>query len=121
MIKKWIEKRRRDKWFKEMDFKPTTERQKELLNQMLFKAMIEIRALCWGGHAEQAAALIDAFHNLPTVMYSEEFSFPWFRSGLETYQNRYRPSDYQKGFDYTDMLDRVLREEDLWPQVKQPR
>ncbi len=112
-----MEERRRKKWFKEMDFKPTTERQKELLSQMLFQAMVEIRNLCWGGQTEQAAALSDAFHNLPSVMYSEQFSFPWFRRELESYQNKYRTPDYQKGFDYTDMLDKVLREEDLWPKA----
>jgi hypothetical protein len=113
MIKKWLEERNRRKWFKEMDLKLITERQKELLNQMLFHAMVEIRNLCWGGQTEQAAALSDAFHELPSVMYSEQFSFSWFRKSLEAYQTKHRTLDDKREYDYTKMLDKAMREEDL--------
>lgn len=101
-----------------MNFNPPTERQRELLNQMLYHVMVEIRILCWGGHMEQAAALADAFHNLPCVMYSEQFSFPQFRCELESYQNRYPPPEYQRGPNYIEMLDKVLHEEELRPKTK---
>ena len=94
-----------------MDFKPVTERQRELLTQMLHHALVEIRYLCWGNKTEQAGDLADAFHNLPSGMYAAEFSFAWFRGELESYQGKYGMNSH----DYLDMLNRVSREEDLWP------
>lgn len=103
--------------FKEMDFKPATLRQKELLTKMLYHALVEIRFLCWDNKTKQAADLADAFHNLPSGIYAENFSFLRFRGALESYQSKYLPAPgCERFFDYTEMLDKVLREEDLWPE-----
>lgn len=118
MLRKWYLDWKRERWFKEMDFKPVTPRQRELLTQMLYSTLVEIRHLCWENKMEQAAALADAFHNLPSGIYADNFSFPRFKGELESYQSKYRPPDYGKGFDYTDMLEKVMRGEDLFPDAQ---
>ena len=83
---------------------------------MLHYALVEIRNLCWSGKAEQAAALSDVFHNLPVIMYSSEISFPWLKKELESYQAKYRlPGREAIGADYVGMLEKVIREENLFP------
>src|SRR5688500_7872813 len=74
---------------KKMNYKRPTEMQIRLLNEMLRVALLEIRGLGWQGKAQQAADLADAFHNLPTLMNTDEFSLTEFGTYLKTYQRRY--------------------------------
>jgi len=47
-----------------------TARQRELLGDMIHAAFVEVRVLGQAGHAEQAADLADAFHNISKVRWS---------------------------------------------------
>lgn len=82
---------------------PNDEQRKQL-GDMLHCALVEIRTLGWRGHAKQAAALADAFHNLPQEMWREHFSVGHFRHAfLEPYLR-----DWPRGpYDYMDMLRKV--------------
>jgi len=92
--------------------KPLSEKQIRLMGRLLQRAFLEIRYLGREGMAEQAADLADAFHNLPTYMFTQEFSWSIFREFLEEYQKRYpRPNEHSY-FDYLTFLDRVEREAD---------
>ncbi len=71
---------------------------------MLYRALLEIRIAGWDGRAEQVADLADAFHNLPTGLWSEDFSLDFFRQFLESYQSKYPDS-----FDYLSAIDEVIR------------
>lgn len=85
------------------------EKQKNLLYLLLFNALLEIRSLCWEGNAMQAADLADAVHNLPTVKYSNQFSYGWLRCDLWSYQNKYC-QERIFGEDYLEMLNRIKQE-----------
>jgi hypothetical protein len=84
-----------------------------MLCEMLHRALIEIRILGWGGNAEQAAALADAFHELPLLLHSQNFDWRFFRQFLHSYQSKYprypaegsfKPGEY---FDYLLLLDKI--------------
>ncbi|MCI0455656.1 MAG: hypothetical protein L0Z62_01585 [Gemmataceae bacterium] len=79
------------------------EKQRCCLCEMMAAAFIEIRMLGWGGHAQQAADLADAFHNLPREMYAwGVWRWDDLRRNLEDYQRRYNCSR-----DYVRMLDEI--------------
>ena len=100
----------RDNAWKLPDSRMPTERERQQLCRMLYYALLEIRGLGHEGKAEQAHDLADAFHNLPVYLWSDTFSFNFFRRFLESYQQRYphRPGS----FDYLKMLDKITVEGD---------
>lgn len=80
--------------------------QKQLLLDMLHNALLEIRRLGRQGHAEQAADLADAFHNLPALLLNDHLRLPLLRTFLAEYQQKYAS---QGGllYDYLALLDEV--------------
>jgi hypothetical protein len=85
------------------DSRMPTEQERQALSRMLFHALLEIRVLGYEGKSEQAADLADAFHNLPIYLWSEDFSFGFFRKFLEGYHQKYSEVD----FNYLGMLDEI--------------
>lgn len=85
-----------------------TDDERRKLCEMIYRAFLEIRILGWNGKTEQAAALADAFHNVPNMMWSEDFSLFFFRNFLESYQQRF--PEHEK-FDFLKMFDRFFVEE----------
>lgn len=85
-----------------------SEKQKRYFGEMLQGALLEIRTLGWEGKAEQAGDLADAFHTLPTYMFSAEFDWRLFRNGfLKPYQDKYSRAPHQAHRDYLAMLDEI--------------
>lgn len=79
--------------------------QREQLSKLLAQAFIEIRLLCWGGHAQQAADLADVFHNLPREMYGwGSFNWDRLRAQIVDYERKY---EGRLGYDYASQLDRI--------------
>lgn len=89
------------------DSRMPTEWERQQLCQMLFYALIEMRGLGRFGKDEQVGDLADAFHNLPVYLWSEEFSFSFFRQFLESYHRRY--PERSEIFDYLAMLDKITK------------
>lgn len=90
------------------DSRMPTEHERQQLCRMLYYALLEIRALGHEGKSEQAHSLADAFHNLPVYLWSDAFSFSFFRQFLESYHRMYPArSDL---FDYLKMLDQIREE-----------
>ncbi len=87
------------------DAKPLTDTQRRRLCEMMHHAFVEMRLLGWGGKAEQAAELADAFHNLPVDIWRDDFSFQFFRdSFLGVYQRKYPEGRVR---DYVAMADEI--------------
>lgn len=82
-----------------------TEKQREMLCDMMHAAFIELRLLGWGGNATAAADLADAFHSLPTEMFRGRFDWDLLRGMLGEYQRKWRGSS--SGRDYVRMLDQI--------------
>lgn len=86
---------------------PPTSEQQRLFCEMMYRAFLELRVLGWQGKAEQAADLADAFHNLPVVMFGDDFDWAISRRFFQDYQAKYpaeRPSFFN---DYVAMHDRI--------------
>lgn len=86
------------------DARMPTDEERQKLSKMIYDAFLEIRILGWQGKAEQAADLADAFHNLPVYLWSEDFSFNFFRKFLEAYHQKYPE---RGSFNYLKMLDEI--------------
>jgi hypothetical protein len=88
-----------------LDAKPLTDAQRQALCRMMHLAFIEIRSLGSTG-ADQASALADAFHNLPTDMWQDYFTLSFFRDVyLSPYQDK-----YPRGVDsnYVGMINEII-------------
>lgn len=83
-----------------------TDAQRRELCEMMHYAFVEMRLLGWGGKAEQAADLADAFDNLPKDIWSEEFSLQFFRDAfLKAYQQKYTERRVR---DYVAMVNEII-------------
>jgi hypothetical protein len=87
------------------DSRLLTDNEREALCRMLHFALCEVRLLGLAGKAQQASDLADAFHCLPDLLWSRNFSLGFFRKFLEGYQSLYPE---RGGFDYVKMLDNTL-------------
>ena len=67
-----------------------TEAERQRLARLMYLAFCDLRILAREGKSEQARALAEAFHNVPLLMYSKDFSFSVFRSILEHYQATFK-------------------------------
>ena len=81
------------------------EAQRRELGRMIADAMVALRAACWSGDAEEGAAIADAFHNVPGMMFAETFEWNWFRGELERYADRYP----ERGRAWLERLDAIER------------
>ena len=84
-----------------------TKQQCRLFCEMMYQAFIEMRGSGFQGKSEQAAALADAFHNLPITMYRSNFDWAMSRRYFEFYNSRYPPGSGTRTADYVAMHDRV--------------
>ncbi len=79
---------------------------------MMDHAFLEIRSLTAVGFPEQANALADAFHNLPSSLFHSSFNWQRTRMYVESYQKKYPTvlkDDVQYGsyYNYKSMLDAI--------------
>lgn len=81
-----------------------SEVERQRLARLMYMAFCDLRALALAGRIGQAKALAEAFHNVPLLMYSSDFSLQAFRNFLERYQ-----SDYQGKlrFDYLEEWEKL--------------
>ena len=79
------------------DARMPTEAERQNLSRLMYLAFCDLRALTLDGQAQQAKDLAEAFHNIPLLMHTGDFSFKTFRNFLERYQQKY---EGQTRFDY---------------------
>ena len=72
------------------DARPLSEIERQKLSRMMYLAFCDLRALARQAQAQQAKDLAEAFHNVPLLMHTNEFSFKVFRELLERYQEKYK-------------------------------
>ena len=73
------------------------------LGEIMAFAFIETRMLGWGGKSEQIADLAHAFHNLPRVMFWNNFDWRMARGMMASYLNKWPDHRYN----YVAMLDAI--------------
>jgi hypothetical protein len=71
------------------DARMPTEIEGQKLSRLMYVAFCDLRALALDGQTHQAKDLAEAFHNIPLLMHTGDFSFKAFRDFLERYQQKY--------------------------------
>src|SRR5437762_3229252 len=81
------------------DARLPTEHERQGLSRLMYLAFCDLRGLAIEARAAQAKDLAEAFHNIPLLMYTADFSFKAFRGFLDHYQQKYAgklSTDYLK-------------------------
>lgn len=89
------------------DLRMPTEWERQKLCEMIWRSFIEIRRLAYDGNSEQIAELTETFHNLPELLYSDNFSMKYFRLSLEAYHFKYPQNE--TGGNFLEMLDKIRK------------
>jgi hypothetical protein len=79
------------------DAKMLTDDERKNLSRLMYMAFCDLRALALDGQIEQVKDLAEAFHNIPLLMHSADFSFKVFRDELKNYKEKY---EGKARFDY---------------------
>lgn len=72
------------------DAKMPTDAERQKLTRLMYIAFCDLRALALDGQTQQIKDLTEAFHNVPLLMNTNDFSFKAFRDFLERYQRKYK-------------------------------
>lgn len=72
------------------DARMPTDVERKSLSRLMYLAFCDLRVLAKEGRTEQAKDLSEAFHNIPLLMNTSDFSFKAFRDFLERYQQKYK-------------------------------
>jgi hypothetical protein len=72
------------------DARMPTDAERKNLSYLMYMAFCELRMLSLRGHAERAKDLAEAFHNIPLLMFTDEFSFQAFKEFLTRYQEKHK-------------------------------
>lgn len=81
-----------------------SEIQRRELCELIGRALVQIRGLSQRGNYQQASALADAFHSLPTMLYSPIFSWEALETFIVSYHKMYPPSQLGDYYDYISAL-----------------
>ena len=84
-----------------------TEKQRRLFCEMMYRGFLDMRGLGLQGKSEQAAALADAFHNLPIAMFQPEFDWGLSRAYFQSYHTQYPPQSGAETNNYVASHDRI--------------
>jgi len=76
------------------DERMPTDAERKSLTRLMYMAFCDLRGLTRDGNMDQARALAEAFHNIPLLMDTPNFSFRAFREFLRRYQTRYSQTQF---------------------------
>ena len=79
------------------DARMPTDYERKNLSRLMYIAFCDLRALALDGQTQQVKDLSEAFHNIPLLMHTTDFSFKVFRHLLKNYKEKY---EGKARFDY---------------------
>jgi hypothetical protein len=68
--------------------------QKRALSELVYAALVEIRALELDGKHDQARAVAELFHNVPKLIWTPWFSFSFLRKQVAAYHEQFAGSGH---------------------------
>jgi hypothetical protein len=71
------------------DSRMPTDSERKNLSRLMYIAFCDLRSLALDGQTQQVKDLSEAFHNVPLLMHTSDFSFKMFRRFLENYRDKY--------------------------------
>ena len=87
------------------DAKLPSENQRRALSRLAYIAFLDMRILGREGKGEQVADLAEAFHNLPLMLWTEDFSMSCQRDFLQRYQEKH--GVHHPNFDYLAEFEKI--------------
>jgi hypothetical protein len=85
------------------------------LCDILYHAFIELRGMGTPDRAPQASKLAYALHNLPHLLFAEDFTWEKVEGPLRYYQGQFYQNEATRGYDYLRMVAQVRRGEAVSP------
>ena len=76
--------------WKFQDARMPNEQERKHLAKLMYIAFCDLRALALDGQVQQAKDLAEAFHTIPLLMHTADFSFSAFREFLDNYQQKHQ-------------------------------
>jgi hypothetical protein len=94
-----------------------SEQQRRKLCEVLYYAFIELRGMGSPERALQASKLANALHNLPHLLFADDFDWEKVEAPLRHYQSQFYQSDRTRGYDYLKMIAQIQNEESVSPNL----
>lgn len=91
------------------DAKLPSEERRQALARLAYLAFLEMRILGRENKPAQVADLAEAFHNLPLMLWTPEFSMSCQRDFFARYHEKHGA---REGFDYVAELDKIAQLKD---------
>ncbi len=85
------------------------------LCELLYHAFIELRGMGSPERAHQASKLAYALHNLPHLLFAEDFAWEKVEGPLRYYQELFYSSDATRGYDFLHMVSQIRKGEAVSP------
>ncbi|MDB6125947.1 MAG: hypothetical protein JWQ71_4940 [Pedosphaera sp.] len=98
-----------------MDSQRLTDQERRGLCEVLYHAFIELRGMGSPERAHQASKLAYALHNLPHLLFAEEFAWEKVEGPLRFYQSQFYESEATRGYDYLRMIAQIRNGEAVSP------
>jgi len=76
------------------DERMPAESERQSLTRLMYLAFCDLRGLSRDGKMEQARALAEAFHNIPLLMHTQNFSFRAFKEFLQRYHDKFTKTQF---------------------------
>lgn len=82
---------------------------------VLHYAFLELRGMSSPDRALQASKLAYALHNLPNLLFADDFAWEKIEGPLGYYQNLFYQTEATRGYDYLKMIAQIRRGETVSP------
>ena len=98
-----------------MSSQQLSDRERRGLCEVLYHAFIELRGMGSPERAHQASKLAYALHNLPHLLFADDFTWEKVEGPLRYYQEHFYQSENTRGYDYLRMIVQIRKGEPVFP------
>ena len=85
------------------------------LCEVLYHAFVELRGMGFPDRAHQGSKLAYALHNLPHLLFADDFAWEKVEGPLRYYQGQFYQNEATRGYDYLRMIAQVRKGESVSP------
>lgn len=85
------------------------------LCEVLYCAFLDLRGMSSPDRAHQASKLAYALHNLPHLIFADDFAWEKVEGPLRYYQSQFYQTEATRGYDYLKMIEQIRKGELVSP------
>jgi hypothetical protein len=98
-----------------MNSKKLSDQERRGLCEILYCVFIEMRGMGSPDRALQASKLAYALHNLPHLLFADDFAWEKVEEPLRYYQGQFYQNDATRGYDFLKMIKQIRNGELVSP------